>query len=190
MLRLVPPSVALRESFLDGLRTIPDGPERYSWVYLGDAADLSIPENDFAGYVDTLLRFARVPPPHFVRGVTYWAVADGRMVGRIGVRLELNDFLARLGGHIGYYVHPACRRRGFATEMLRQALETPHARVIGRLLLTCDETNTASERTILRNGGVLESLAETGDGKPRKKRFWIDVTDSRSTAPSYPAQPA
>ena len=148
MLRLVRPAVGFHETFLDGLRTIDPPSECYSWVYLGDAADLSYPERDFAGYVETLLRSEHVAPPEFVRGVTYWGIENGRMIGRLGLRLELNDMLARAGGHVGYYVHPAARRRGFATEMLRQALRMPEARAIGRLLLTCDEGNAASERTI------------------------------------------
>jgi predicted acetyltransferase len=175
MLRLVRPSVELRETFLDGMRAIARAAERYQWVYLGDAADLSFPERDFPGYVATLRRSERVAPPHFVRGVTYWGIVGGRMVGRLGLRLELNDFLARDGGHIGYCVRPDHRRRGHATGMLRLALATPEARAIGRLLLTCDEDNTASERTILKCGGVLESVAEAGPEKPRKKRFWIDL---------------
>ena len=176
MLRLVRPSIEFRETFLQGLRGIPVESERYSWVYIGDAADLSFPERDFAGYVQALRRFEHTPPAHFVRGITYWGIVDDRVVGRIGLRLELNDFLARVGGHIGYYVHPDCRRRGYATEMLRQTLATPEARAIGRLLLTCGEDNAASERTILRNGGVLEGLVDAGPDQPRKKRFWIDVT--------------
>ena len=176
MLRIVRPSVEFRETLLHGLRGIPLEAERRQWVYLGDAADLSFPERDFAGYVETLRRFEHTPPAHFVRGITYWAIVDDRMVGRLGLRLELNDVIARVGGHIGYYVHPDCRRRGYATAMLRLALAPPEARAIGRLLLTCDEHNAASERTILRNGGVFEGVVDAGPDKPRKKRFWIDVT--------------
>ena len=178
MLRLVRPSVEFRETFLEGLCGIDLPTERRQWVYLGDAADLSFPERDFAGYVDTLRRTEHEPPAHFVRGLTYWGIVDGRMVGRLGLRLELNDFLARVGGHIGYYVHPDCRRRGFATEMLRLALQTPEARAIGRLLLTCDEDNAISERIILGSGGVFESVVDDGPEKPRKKRFWIGVNDA------------
>src|SRR5687767_1925083 len=151
MLRLVRPSVEFRDTYLHGLRQIPLPTERSMWVYLGEKADLSFPERNFAGYVETLRRYEHTAPSHFVRGITYWAIVDDRMVGRLGLRLELNDFLARVGGHIGYYVHPDCRRRGYATEMLRLALETPEARAIGRLLLTCDEDNAGSERTIIRN---------------------------------------
>jgi predicted acetyltransferase len=178
MLRIVRPSVEFRETFLHGLRGIPLEAERRQWVYLGDAADLSFPERDFAGYVDTLRRSEHVAPAHFVRGVTYWGVVGDRMVGRLGLRLELNEVLARVGGHIGYYVSPDCRRKGYAAAMLRLALRTPEARGIGRLLLTCDEDNTASERTILGCGGVFESVVEDGPAKPRKKRFWIDVRDA------------
>ena len=176
MLRLVRPSVEFRESFLEGLRSITVESERYSWVYMGDAADLSFPERDFPGYVETLRRFEHTPPAHFVRGITYWGIVHDRIIGRLGLRLELNDVIARVGGHIGYYVHPDCRRRGYATAMLRLALATPEARSIGRLLLTCGEDNAASERTILRNGGVFEGVVDDGPDKPRKKRFWIDVT--------------
>ena len=49
---------------------------------------------------------------------------DGsRIVGRVSIRHELNDFLLREGGHIGYVVVPEFRRRGYATAMLRRSLE-------------------------------------------------------------------
>lgn len=50
------------------------------------------------------------------------AVVDGAVIGRTSIRHALNDFLLNLGGHIGYGVRPAHRRRGHATEILRQSL--------------------------------------------------------------------
>ena len=51
-------------------------------------------------------------------------VADvgGVIVGRTSIRHELNEFLAREGGHIGYGVLAEHRRRGYATEILRHSL--------------------------------------------------------------------
>jgi predicted acetyltransferase len=50
------------------------------------------------------------------------AEVDRALVGRVSIRHELNAFLADVGGHIGYGVRPRYRGRGFATEILRQAL--------------------------------------------------------------------
>jgi predicted acetyltransferase len=124
-------------------------------------------------YVQELLEREHTPPPHFVRDLVFWAAVDDEVVGRVSLRLELNEFLSRIGGHIGYIVRPSWRGKGVATEMLRLMLQTPQARAIGRLLLTCDEHNTASKRTILKNGGILESVVDGAPGKPRKNRFWI-----------------
>lgn len=49
-------------------------------------------------------------------------VVEHEIVGRLSLRHYLNDFLARIGGHIGYGVTPAHRKKGYATEMLKQAL--------------------------------------------------------------------
>lgn len=44
---------------------------------------------------------------------------------------------------------------------------------IQKLLVMCDETNTASEKAILANGGVFEKYIETGGC--RMKRYWINT---------------
>jgi predicted acetyltransferase len=41
------------------------------------------------------------------------------------------------------------------------------------VLLTCDEHNVASSRTIENNGGVLEDVRDTALG--RKRRYWIEL---------------
>ena len=97
------------------------------------------------------------------------------MVGRIGLRHELNDFLETHGGHIGYIVRPSWRHKGIATNMLKQVLDTGISRSIGKLLLTCDEGNIASEKTILACGGQLQDILAYDPAKPGKKRYWINV---------------
>jgi predicted acetyltransferase len=97
---------------------------------------------------------------------------DGSLVGRVSIRHELNDFLAHEGGHIGYCVRPQYRRRGFATEILRQALVVARAEGVGSVLLTCDETNMVSSTIIERCGGTLEDVRPGADGRA-KRRYWI-----------------
>jgi predicted acetyltransferase len=98
---------------------------------------------------------------------------DYRLVGMVDIRYRLNDWLLQYGGHIGYSVRLSERCQGYATTMLRQALD--HCRRMGimRVLVTCDSENIASARTILNNGGALEN--EIPDGNRVKQRYWIDL---------------
>ena len=175
-LHLVPPDVRYRESYLAAYAEMTTEIERNSWLYLGSKAPLDMPENDFEGYVRTLLVRKTTPPPGFVRDTVFWGIVENEIVGRIALRHELNEFLTKWGGHIGYIVRPSYRRMGIATEMLRQMLLTQWAQDIGHLLVTCDDGNIASEKTIISNGGVYESTVavEAIHGAP-KKRFWISV---------------
>jgi predicted acetyltransferase len=103
-----------------------------------------------------------------------WLLADvhGAVVGRSSIRFELNDFLRAKGGHIGYAVRPAHRRRGYATEILRQSLVVARAGGVGRALVTCDDDNIGSATVIEANGGVLEDIVD--DAGVALRRYWID----------------
>ncbi|MBR6666861.1 MAG: GNAT family N-acetyltransferase [Clostridia bacterium] len=116
-------------------------------------------------------------PPHLVTATIYAAVCktDYGMVGMIDLRHRLNDFLAEYGGHIGYSVRPDERRKGYAKQMLALALDEAKKRGINRVLVTCDEKNAASARTILANGGVFERNAWLEDEKQTVRRYWINV---------------
>lgn len=101
------------------------------------------------------------------------AEVDGALVGRVSIRYELTDFLLHIGGHVGYAVAPQYRRRGYATQILRRALERLEERGVHRVLVTCDDDNLASARTIEACGGVLENVVSDGTEVP-KRRYWID----------------
>ncbi|AFC28702.1 GCN5-like N-acetyltransferase [Paenibacillus mucilaginosus 3016] len=112
-------------------------------------------------------------PPNFVSHSTYWLL-DGaeRVVGASNLRHSLNEKLLRSGGHIGYGIRPSDRGRGCASELLRLTLDRAHERGIGRVLVVCDRGNTASERVIVKNGGVFESEHTEENGNV-VRRFWI-----------------
>ena len=91
---------------------------------------------------------------------------DGRIIGMIQVRHELNDVLAKLGGHIGYCVRPSCRGRKEAAKMLKLALEyCDEALYLPWVMISCRRDNPASEHTILACRGKRDRIVidpETG----------------------------
>ncbi|MGA8046409.1 MAG: GNAT family N-acetyltransferase [Dermatophilaceae bacterium] len=111
---------------------------------------------------------ARTLPPGRVHSDYYWVAEGATMIGFLALRHSINTpFLNTLGGHIGFSIRPAYRGQGHASRAL--GLVLPRARELGldRLLLTCDEDNIGSARTIQSQGGILETVL---DGM---QRYWI-----------------
>lgn len=107
-----------------------------------------------------------------VRAVLLAAEMRGELVGRTSIRFTLNEWLMHLGGNIGYAVRPPFRRRGYASEILRQSLMIARAGGVRDALITCADTNLGSAAVIENAGGVLENKVENEDlGLTR--RYWI-----------------
>lgn len=128
-------------------------------------------------FVARLLRGEASPEPGLVPESTYWAVIGGEVVGRIAFRHHLNENLQEFGGHIGYEVRPSRRGRGVAKEMLRLLLQIEEVRAAGRVLLTCAPNNTASNRTILANGGMLTATKFVEKWQRDTNYYWIALPE-------------
>ncbi len=127
---------------------------------------------EYVEHLNDLRRATQLPEP-WVPATFLLAFVGDDLVGRTSIRHRLNDFLLAAGGHIGYAVRPAFRRRGCATEILTQSVIVARSYDIDRVLVTCDEDNIASAGVIVRCGGVLENIVDNPDGGPRKRRYWI-----------------
>jgi len=117
-----------------------------------------------------------LPSPNHVPSTFLFAFVGDRIVGRVAIRHRLNEWLEREGGHVGYVVVPEFRRQGYATAILRLAL--PIAREKSgatRILVTCDDDNVGSARTIEKNGGQLENVLTVPESRRVIRRYWIQV---------------
>jgi predicted acetyltransferase len=133
------------------------------------------PDETFERYVrkqEDWARGARLPAG-FVPAGFFVGVVAGEVVGRVSIRFRLNEFLSKLGGHIGYGVRASRRRRGYATRMLQLALPICKAHGIERALVTCDIDNVGSRRVVESCGGVFESITDEPSLPIQRRRYWI-----------------
>ena len=116
-------------------------------------------------------------PAGFVAHSTFWLVRDGtEVVGVSNIRHALTPALRRDGGNIGYGIRPSARRQGLGAAILRASLHRAADLGLSNVLLTCSKQNVASARTIMRNGGVLESEEYLADQEDVVQRYWIPIS--------------
>ena len=98
--------------------------------------------------------------------------SDNKIVGNLQIRHKLDEqFL--IYGHIGDSVRPSERRKGYATEQIRLALQKCKELGIDNVLMSCNKTNIGSAKSIINNGGILEN--EINVGNELMQRYWISL---------------
>jgi predicted acetyltransferase len=173
------PTVHVRQSFLKAMeefraegRGRPDDESMIGSELRDFGATWSTSEG-FAAYVQFLLdqSLEETPrPAQYVPSTSLWWIEGDEYLGRLAIRHRLSAGLLESGGHIGYDVRPAARRKGHATTMLRTALPIARRLGIESALITTDATNVASRRVIEANGGVLADGPGEGTGTVR---YWV-----------------
>ena len=124
--------------------------------------------DDYNAWTETITRNADkyTVNPNWVVTDTFFAIreSDNKIVGMISFRHELNDFLKDFG-HSGYSIRPTERKKGYATEMLKQILGIAKQNGLKYMQLSCEKDNIPSVRTIVKNVGIYERSFEF-NGEP------------------------
>ena len=121
-------------------------------------------------------------PEGAVRMTVLWLVEGSRFIGEVEIRHKLTTGLRRYGGHIGYGVRITERNRGYGTKLLKFALQYARDELgLPCVLITCDESNSASIRVIEKNGGILQDKVNnhTDHGMVVTRRYWIALTQGK-----------
>jgi predicted acetyltransferase len=142
----------------------------------GDATYKNELEN-FDAYMNNVEKYAlgiNLPPGH-VPSDTFWLVQNRRIYGRSSLRHYLNANLEDVGGHIGYNIRPAERRKGYGTLILKLTLEKAKNLGLKKVLLTCNTDNIGSAKIIEKNGGKLSSQEISNITGTLISRYWIDI---------------
>ena len=79
------------------------------------------------------------------------------------------------GGLIGYSIRPSQRGKGYASEMLKIALNKFKNTNIENVLITCKDFNIASKKVIEKNGGIFENIYRNIDDGYAYLRYWIKI---------------
>ena len=170
-LKLVKGSYEYKEQIIDMLKEWIDYNENHPEANTSPNAIFRNDYEDFAYYLEHLEY--KEPQEGLVPDSTFFCFDEKRnlMVGAVNIRHDLNDYLLKYGGHIGDGIRPSERRKGYATEMIRLALEECRKLGLTRVLMTCDKNNIGSAKSIIRNGGILEN--EVLEKGVIKQRYWI-----------------
>lgn len=170
MTRLVVPDVRWYDSWVE---TLVDFGAEFPHGSGNGPEPVDLDRTSFETFIADRLRYAdpdAVLEPGRVPCRYYWIVEDTSpevVVGFLALRLRLTEWLLEEGGHIGYSVRPARRGQGHATRALALAVAEAAAAGLEQVLVTCDDDNVASRRTIEAAGGRLE------DVRQGKRRYWI-----------------
>lgn len=95
-------------------------------------------------------------PEGFVPESFYFFWEDDTIIGQLRIRHHLCESLINGSGHIGYYIAPEYRGRGYGTKLMALAIKKASKIVPEEeIYLRVNRDNPASLRCMLKNGGYI-----------------------------------
>lgn len=85
----------------------------------------------------------------------------------------------RNSGHIGYSIRPTERGKGYGNKMLELALKECKEARMKEVSVSCLQSNKASEKIILNNGGVLDCVWEDKCTGEKANKYWINLEEEK-----------
>jgi predicted acetyltransferase len=172
--RLIAPDIRLKGSYAAAMR---EGLH----LQLAAEEEIRLAETDFTAYMrqrHDLNRPVVLPNGKEAERLPqkdFWLVDGDRFLGVITLRPQLNDILRQRGGNIGYAVRKSERRKGYGKLMLQMVL--PEARKAGleKVLITCHDENTGSQKIIEGAGGVLQDKIVIEGVVLPERRYWLNL---------------
>jgi len=130
---------------------------------------------NFDLYLEHFKQQETKPDEGRVPATTYFALDKERnvMVGAVQIRHYLNEKLLNSGGHIGDGVRPSERRKGYATEIIHEALKICKTMGIDKVMMSCAKDNIGSRKSVIKNGGVYEG--DVNDDGEILEKYWINL---------------
>lgn len=114
-------------------------------------------------------------------GKTYFLIRkeDNKIIGMINIRYNLTEAMLHFGGHIGYGIRPAERRKGYNKINLYLGLiKAKEEFNLDKVMLDCSVDNIGSNKTIKALGGILERCEIDPDDNTLTNVYWINTESS------------
>ncbi len=120
------------------------------------SASLNMTNMDFKTWVEKVNRNSTQADDEWGKYYLYLVFNEkDKLIGLLNIRFNLPDFLREKYGDIGYGVRPSERKKGYASKMLKYALDICKKKEMKYAIVGCYENNIGSNKIILKNGGKL-----------------------------------
>ena len=143
------PSLEDKEQIIDYIK------EHYSYNEKSLSASNGLTGMKYEEWVDNIKKNVNIPNGDWGKSLTYFVFDNKKLVGILNIRYDLSSELVNKYGHIGYGVRPSERKKGYATKMLKYALEECKKMGMDKVILGCYKDNIGSAKTIIKNCGIL-----------------------------------